>query len=231
LKVTDLIRSRTRDLPACSIVSQPTTLYVFNLNAIHCVSGVFCLLQNGTMILGDKRQLRSRRNYPLRCYIYFNLAVSLDLVTVYTELQYTAQFPNNRTLLRTFVQLSTHIHLVPRPRMVEIYLHSPLVFKAWGLFSTVHGQLYLFITASTWVRLCLLHCCVRITEICVYVRPGILRFNFRCGFTCFCSCHSDHSWGSFSLLCYLDAGFAGSVKPTAYLQALSTEIKSMPSFI
>jgi hypothetical protein len=31
------------------------------------------------------------------------------------------------------VNLTTHLHLVPRSRMVELYLHSPYLFMAWCL--------------------------------------------------------------------------------------------------
>jgi hypothetical protein len=29
------------------------------------------------------------------------------------------------------VKLTTHLHLVPRLRMVELYLHPPYIFMAW----------------------------------------------------------------------------------------------------
>jgi hypothetical protein len=33
------------------------------------------------------------------------------------------------------VKLTTHLHLMPRSRMVEIYLHFPYVFMTWCLIN------------------------------------------------------------------------------------------------
>jgi hypothetical protein len=43
------------------------------------------------------------------------------------------------------VKLITHLHLVLRSRMAELYLHSPHVFMAWALINKLStGSVYLF---------------------------------------------------------------------------------------
>jgi hypothetical protein len=41
------------------------------------------------------------------------------------------------------VKLTTHLHIVPRSRMAELYLHFECVLMAWCLINQAQGQLYL----------------------------------------------------------------------------------------
>jgi hypothetical protein len=41
------------------------------------------------------------------------------------------------------VKLTTHLNLMPRPRIVELYLYSPYVFMAWCLINQDQWQFYL----------------------------------------------------------------------------------------
>jgi hypothetical protein len=39
------------------------------------------------------------------------------------------------------VKLTTGLHLEPRARMVELYLHSPYDYMAWCLFNYMQGKI------------------------------------------------------------------------------------------
>jgi hypothetical protein len=41
------------------------------------------------------------------------------------------------------VKMTNHLHLVPRTKMVELYLHTPYIFMVYCLFNLAQGQLYL----------------------------------------------------------------------------------------
>jgi hypothetical protein len=47
------------------------------------------------------------------------------------------------------VKLTTHLHLVLRSRMVELYLQPPHVLMVWCLINYAQGQCYLFIAFHT----------------------------------------------------------------------------------
>jgi len=65
------------------------------------------------------------------------------------------------------VKLTTHLHLMPRWKWVELYLHFPNVFIPWCWIK--HGQFYLYFyfhLTSVWMCVC---ACVRA---CMPVRRG-----------------------------------------------------------
>jgi hypothetical protein len=71
------------------------------------------------------------------------------------QTSYTIQWVAGAIFLevrRSGLETSTHLHLVPRPKIVNIYLHSPIRLLAWCLINEAQGLYLLLLYITSWRR-------------------------------------------------------------------------------
>jgi hypothetical protein len=87
--------------------------------------------------------LKGRSSIPVMCKRFISSPKHSDLLwgpTIILFSEYRGQFPLGKS--GRGVKLTTHLPLVPRSKMVELYLHSLHVFMAWYL--TKHRDFTVF---------------------------------------------------------------------------------------